>query len=256
MQLEELEAEVRKARRENRDLQDQLAAKTQEAAALQSEAAVWKSIKETERNNMMQTNTQLNQQLSEQILRAKTLEGQLSHTQADLVSGRGTSTGHRQSTSSRAHDNHTTSPTTRYTCLHGNASALRHHWSQWLQAFMLLASLHSAQQKRLTVSLGSCVQLQLGGNMLQKHRANAQAPSATWQQGQPPPHLLPNTASLQGLSTLEDKHHNLPPPPSHIKPMSHRRPPRLSWTGCACKQSPLLSSCSACHASQPPAARS
>jgi predicted RNase H-like nuclease (RuvC/YqgF family) len=99
MQLEELEAEVRKARRENRDLQDQLAAKTQEAAALQSEAAVWKSIKETERNNMMQTNTQLNQQLSEQILRAKTLEGQLSHTQADLVGDRGAGTGRRQSTS-------------------------------------------------------------------------------------------------------------------------------------------------------------
>lgn len=122
LQLEELEAEVRKARRENRDLQDQLAAKTQEAAALQSEAAVWKSIKETERNNMMQTNTQLNQQLSEQILRAKTLEGQLSHTQADLVGVRGAGTGHSQRTSSSAHDNHTTSPTTSYICLHGTCT--------------------------------------------------------------------------------------------------------------------------------------
>ena len=64
----------------------QLDSKDAQISSLQNELTTWKNIKEAETQNLAKTAHQLTEQLSQQIIKSKTLEAQLAKTQSEWVS--------------------------------------------------------------------------------------------------------------------------------------------------------------------------
>ncbi len=59
--------------------------KDSEIAALKSQLTSWRSVKDAEAASLAASNKQLTQQLSQEIARGKTVDGQVARLQAQLV---------------------------------------------------------------------------------------------------------------------------------------------------------------------------
>jgi predicted RNase H-like nuclease (RuvC/YqgF family) len=85
--VQELEAEVQSLQKENQQLLQQIDSKDAELSALQNELTTWKSIRDVETQNLSKTANQLTEQLSQQIVKSKTIQAQLAKTQSEWVRG-------------------------------------------------------------------------------------------------------------------------------------------------------------------------